>query len=71
MDIGIDIVIKVSFYKDICFFYWIVLYFICMYKSFKVDNIFIIFFFWKWERGIGLFKFWISRIENVLNFKNV
>lgn len=44
MDIGIDIVIKVSFYKDLCFFYWIVLYFICMYKIFKVDNIFIIFF---------------------------
>lgn len=43
MDIGIDIVIKVSFYKDLCFFYWIVLYFICMYKIFKVDNIFIIF----------------------------
>lgn len=43
MDIGIDIVIKVSFYKDLCFFYWIVLYFICMYKIFKVDNIVIIF----------------------------
>lgn len=43
MDIGIDIVIKVSFYKDLCFIYWIVLYFICMYKIFKVDNIFIIF----------------------------
>lgn len=43
MDIGIDIVIKVSFYKDLCFFYWIVLYFICMYKIVKVDNIFIIF----------------------------